>query len=112
MQLLVDLFGYLSIVLHGLTIVGQAVTLGSVLFLVFLARPHAWMMGDGGVAVIGDTTRIARWAALGLVVGESIVIAMQTAVLTSTTGIGLGDALGADFAIAGLAKIGATVLQT
>ena len=37
MQLLVDLFGYLSIVLHGLTIVGQAVTLGSVLFLVFLA---------------------------------------------------------------------------
>ena len=109
MQLLVDLFGYLSIVLHGLTIVGQAVTLGSVLFLVFLARPHAWMMGDGGVAVIGDTTRIARWAALGLVVGESIVIGMQTAVLTSTTGIGLGDALGADFAIAGLAKIGATM---
>ena len=109
MQLLVDLFGYLSIVLHGLTIVGQAVTLGSVLFLVFLARPHAWMMGDGGAVVIADTTRIARWAALGLVVGESIVIAMQTAVLTSTTGIGLADALGADFAIAGLAKIAATL---
>ncbi len=110
MSLLVDVFGYLSIVLHGLTIVGQSVALGSVLFLVLLARPRAWLMGDIGVAVIADTTRIARWAALGLVLGEALTIAMQLAVLTSTTGLGLENALGASFAIAGLAKIGATLL--
>jgi hypothetical protein len=42
MELLVDLFGYLSIVVHGLTILSQSVALGGVLFLVLLAWPlHA-----------------------------------------------------------------------
>ena len=67
MQFLVDLFGYLSIILHGATIVGQATSVGSVLFLVFLARPRAWMIGATGAAVITDTVRIARWALVGLI---------------------------------------------
>ena len=110
MQLLVDLFGFLSIIMHGLTIVGQAMALGSVLFLVFLVRPYAWMMGAVGAAVNADTVRIARWSACGLILSEVISLAMQLAVLTTTTGSGLVDALGAEFAIAGLAKIAATVL--
>ena len=61
MQLLVDLFGFLSIIMHGLTIVGQAMALGSVLFLVFLVRPNAWMMGAVGTNVASDTLRIARF---------------------------------------------------
>ncbi len=50
MSLLVDLFGYLSIVLHGLTILAQSMALGGVLFLVLLARPFApddWPEGAG-----------------------------------------------------------------
>lgn len=105
MQLLVDVFGYLSIILHGVTIVGQATALGSVLFLVFLARPQAWMIGHTGNAVIADTLRIARCALLALVVGEVTATAMQLAVLVSTTGLDLRDAIGADFAIAGAIKI-------
>ncbi len=105
MQLLVDVFGYLSIILHGVTIVGQAIALGSVLFLVFLARPSAWMIGAAGEAVISDTVRIARWALVGLVASETIATAMQLAVLTNTTGLDLSNAIGADFAIAGAIKI-------
>jgi len=105
MQLLVDLFGYLSIILHGATIVGQATAVGSVLFLVFLARPRAWMIGTTGDAVITDTVRIARWALLGLIVGELATTLMQLAMLVSTTGLEPADALGADFAVAGLIKI-------
>ena len=54
MALLVDLFGYLSIVIHGLTIVAQSMMLGGVIFLVFLAfllsknRPG---QGPGGGAM-------------------------------------------------------------
>ncbi len=105
MQLLVDVFGYLSIILHGVTIVGQAIALGSVLFVVFLARPSAWMIGAAGEAVISDTVRIARWALVGLVASETIATAMQLAVLTNTTGLDLSNAIGADFAIAGAIKI-------
>ncbi|MGC1547009.1 MAG: copper resistance protein, partial [Rhodanobacter sp.] len=39
MGLLVDIFGYLSIILHGLVIVAQSMTLGGALFLIFLLRP-------------------------------------------------------------------------
>ena len=41
MELLVDLFGYLSIIFHGITLASQSVALGSALFLVFLAQPRA-----------------------------------------------------------------------
>ena len=109
MQLLVDVFGYLSIILHGVTIVGQATALGTVLFLVFLARPQAWMIGATGDAVITDTVRIARWAILALVTSEAIATSMQLAVLVTTTGLDIGEAVGAHFAIAGMIKIAAAL---
>ena len=37
MSLLIDLFGYLSVVIHGLTITAQSMTLGGVLFLALVA---------------------------------------------------------------------------
>jgi putative copper resistance protein D len=64
MDLLVDLFGYLSIVVHGLTILSQSMALGGVLFLVLLARPLAPRLGRTGIA--DDTARIAGYAALAL----------------------------------------------
>src|SRR5258706_256180 len=71
MSLLVDLFGYLSIIIHGLTIVAQSMTLGGVFFLVFLARPQARLVGPAGDAILHDTVRIAAYAALGLILCEA-----------------------------------------
>ena len=51
MDLLVDLFGYLSIIVHGLTILSQSMALGGVLYLVFLARPLAARLGQGPASV-------------------------------------------------------------
>ena len=45
MSLLIDLFGYLSIILHGLTIIAQSTALGGVFFIAFLARPFATRLG-------------------------------------------------------------------
>ena len=41
MELLIDLFGYLSIIVHGLTILAQSMALGGVLFLVLLVATAA-----------------------------------------------------------------------
>jgi len=41
MALLIDLFGYLSVILHWLTIVAQSMALGGILFPLFLADPFA-----------------------------------------------------------------------
>ncbi len=108
MSLLVDLFGYLSIVIHGLTIVAQSMMLGGALFLIVLARPLRAIAA--GPAIARDTARIAAWAALGLIGCEAATLALQSAVLMQTVGLSLGEVLGANFAISSLIKIGAAAV--
>jgi len=105
MELLVDLFGYLSIIVHGLTIVSQSMALGGTLFLVFLARSLGSRLDRFGIAA--GTARIAGYAALALLLCEAAAVALQTAVLMETVGLGLRNVLGADFAVAGLVKTAA-----
>ncbi|HYZ61064.1 MAG TPA: copper resistance protein, partial [Acetobacteraceae bacterium] len=110
MSLLIDLFGYLSIVLHGLVIVAQSMALGGVFFLVFLARPFAGELREGA-ELARRTARLAAWGAVGLVVGEALTVAMQSAVLMETLDLPVQGVLGAEFAVAGLVKMaGAAVL--
>jgi putative copper resistance protein D len=104
MELLVDLFGYLSIVVHGVTILSQSMALGGVLFLVLLARPLN--LPD----IAAGTARIAGYAAIALLLSEVATVALQTAVLVDTVDLSIRDALTADFAIAGLIKALAAAL--
>jgi len=106
-SLLIDLFGYLTIIIHGLTIVAQSMALGGVLFLIFLALPLAHSIGP---RVAADTARIAAWSALALIVCEASTVAMQAAVLTSTVDLSLPEALGASSAMAGLVKMASGAL--
>lgn len=105
MELLVDLFGYLSVVLHGVTLAAQSTALGGALFLAFLAQPRAWMLGATGARIAEGTARLAGWAAIAMAVAEAGAIAMPGALLADTLGISLADALGAQFALAGIARI-------
>lgn len=103
MALLIDLFGYLSVLLHGLTIVAQSMALGGAVFLVSLARPLAPRIPDGD-GLARRIARLAGWAALALVLCEAGKLLMQGAVLEETLGLGAAGVAGASFAVAGLAK--------
>jgi putative copper resistance protein D len=105
MSLLVDLFGYLSIIIHGFTIVAQSMAIGGVLFLVFLSAPLSKALGLAGPRILADTARIAAWAAIGLMVAEAATVALQAAILVGTVDLSLLDALGASSAVAGMIKI-------
>ena len=109
MVLLIDLFGYLSIVLHGLTIAAQSAMLGGVLFLVLLARPLAADLGKEAGAIQAGVARIAAWSAVALILCEATALAMQTAVLSDTVGLTVGQVAGASFFGAGLVKIAASL---
>lgn len=109
MALLIDLFGYLSVIVHGLVILTQSVALGSVFFLVFLARPFAAELGPEGPPLAARIAAVAAWAALGLLASEGAYIAMQVAVIGATTGLPPAGILGADFAVAGLVKCAAAL---
>lgn len=105
MELLVDLFGYLSIVLHGATILAQSVAVGGVFFWAVAARPLAHRLPETGSTIIAGTGRIAGIGALALIATELVSIALQTAVLVDTVGLGWAEVLSAGFALAGQAKI-------
>src|SRR5271168_3494546 len=107
MNLLVDLFGYLAIILHGLAIVSQSMALGGTFFLVLAARPFAATLGP---EIVRRTARIAEVSALAVVLVEALNIALQTAVLTTTVDISVPDALTADFAVAGVLKAVAAII--
>jgi copper resistance protein D len=107
MDLLVDLFGYLSIIVHGLTILSQSMAAGGAVFLVLLARPLAPSLGLAGQRIVAGTARIAGYAAIALVVCEAATLALQAAVLMDTVDLTLRQVLTAEFAIAGLVKTAA-----
>ncbi len=110
MTLLIDLFGYLSIVIHGLTIAAQSVTVGAVLFLALLLHPLVANLGSVGQRIERICIAIAAWSALGLVLCEAITVALQSAVLIGTVDLSLVDALHANFAIAGIIKATAAAI--
>jgi copper resistance protein D len=108
--LLLDLFGYLSILVHGFTIVSQTVAIGSVLFIALLLRPLAPRLGAIGQNIERTCAAIAGWSAMGLVLCEVITIALQGAVLIGTVDLSLSEVLTASFAIAGIIKASAAAL--
>ena len=109
MSLLVDLFGYLEIILHGLVILSQSMALGGILFLVLLARPFAREL-PGGEAIARRTRTVAGWAALALVLCEGLTLGLQASVLIDTVDLSLLNVMGAAFAQAGLVKCAAALL--
>jgi putative copper resistance protein D len=102
--LLVDIFGYLSVILHGLVIVAQSMTLGGLLFLVFLLHPFAPRLAQGE-ALEQRVVRLTRWSAWGLLLAELATTALQVAVLMSTVDLPFGNVMQASFAVAGSIKL-------
>jgi putative copper resistance protein D len=102
MDLLIDVFGYTSVVLRGLTIIAQSVAIGGILFLVLLARPLMMELGYAGERVLGTTARVAAYAAVGLTVCEGASVALQATMLADTIKLGFTDSIGTDSAGAGI----------
>ncbi|PXV60356.1 putative copper resistance protein D [Dyella jiangningensis] len=104
MALLVDIFGYLSVILHGLVIVAQSMTLGGLLFLVFLLHPLSSRLTQGD-ELERRVVRLTRWSAWGLLLAELATTALQVSVLMSTVDLPFGNVMQASFAVAGSVKI-------
>ncbi len=109
MALLIDLFGYLSVILHALTITAQSLAIGGVLFLVFLVRPLAWLLGDASEAMRRDTVRIIAWSALGLVLCDAATVALQGSLLVATVDLTPVQVADANFVVAAAIKIAAVL---
>ena len=95
MALLLDIFGYLSVVLRGAVLAAQALLLGGVIFVLAMKN-----LLDP--AVCARCSRLLGWSAMAFAAAELTFVLLQAAVLSGTLEIPLGDVLTADFARADL----------
>jgi putative copper resistance protein D len=112
MALLLDIFGFLSVVLRGLVLTAQSLTIGGIVFLALLAYPLRRALGVSGEAVCRRCCRLLLWSASAFAVVELAFVLLECVVLAGTVGISLAEALGAAFACFGLIAAAAAALTT
>src|SRR5205085_9041966 len=96
MSLLIDLFGYLSVLLQGFDMVAQAVLIGSALFLLFEAGVLA-PAGNVTAAFLQGADRVLALAALAAALAVLAGLALNEAVLMGSLSLNFTDTLDADF---------------
>ena len=106
MATLLDIFGFLSVVIRGVVLVTQSFMVGGIAFLL-LTRGPTGELGSEAELVEIRVRRFLLGSALAFTTGELAFVAVQCAVLMGTVDIGLADVLSADFSLAGLALAGA-----
>lgn len=113
MELLIDVFGYLSVILAGIEVTAQSLLVGGVVFLLLVAKPLAEQLGENGGKIVERSRWMIFWSACALAVVVLAKLAIEVAILTDTTGISLLESLGAQSALANLTMVvlAVTVIQ-
>lgn len=95
MQLFVDIYGFLSVVLRGVILAAQSFTVGGVAFLALLAAPLATQLGAAGERLTRRSLRLVFWSACALVAAEALAAASLAVMLVGTLDISIAEAASA-----------------
>jgi putative copper export protein len=109
MALLLDIFGFLSVILRGVVLTAQSLTIGGIVFLALLLDPLTPRLGSDGAAARRRCHALLRWSAVVLAGVELVFVLTEASVLAGTIDISLADALGADFARLGIVAMAASL---
>lgn len=108
MQQLVDLFGFLSVVLRAGTLVFQSLLLGGIVFVLWIARGAPGNPESIEKMQSGSWT-LLRFSTIGLIVMQALYLYVNSAVLMTTAEIGFRAVLGANFFLSGSIVLAAAV---
>lgn len=97
MTQLLDVFGYLSVLLRGGALAASALLLGGIVFV-------SWACPVTKEA-LGSCRRLLCWSAAAVAAVETSCLATGTAVLQATAGLPLREAAGANYFLAGMAAV-------
>jgi putative copper resistance protein D len=109
MALLLDLFGFLSVVLRGLALAAQSLTVGGVAFLLLLAGPLAGELGSTGKVIIKRSRLLLGFSAVGLAIVVAISVTIEGTILADTVGLTMSETIGAAFVVSAVAVIAAAL---
>jgi copper resistance protein D len=97
MAQLLQIFGFLSVLLRGATLTFQSLTIGGIVFLVFVAGPMKISADQLEQAAL----RWIRRAAVALAVAQAAVVVSSCLLLMQSAGMSFGEVSGANFVVAG-----------
>lgn len=110
MAFLLDIFGFLSVLLSGFTSSAQSFYVGSIGFLFLIALPFEGELGPIGARVISGARRIALSCVATMFAFLAASLWAHTAVLAGTTDGDYLNALGGSYATAQLVRLGAAII--
>ena len=108
MDLLLDIFGFASVLLSGAVRTAQCLVLGGIAFIACIAVPLERPTGEG--RLLPRTLRLTRIFAWALLVTVTLALALQVTILVGTEEITIAEALGGDFAVAQIVRIIGAIL--
>jgi putative copper resistance protein D len=100
MTQLLDIFGFLSVLLRGFSLAFEALTIGGVIFISL----NAYQLAETGV--VRAVVRWVRCSALLLLATQTSLVAANSAILLGSTDLKLVDVIGAGFWRAALSIVG------
>jgi len=95
---LLGLFGLLVVVLRAAILSFQTIAVGGITFLLVVARVPRF----GQESWLHPATQLIRWSALALALAQVSFVVGNTLILTSSAGLSIGEALGANYVVAGV----------
>ncbi len=109
MDLLLDIFGFASVLLSGVVRTAQCLNLGGIGFMTFIALPLDTRTVDS--PVLPSTVHLTRMFAWALLISVTVMLGLQVTILMGTEEITIGEALGGAFAVAHMVRIAAAILM-
>src|SRR5262245_34001223 len=100
---LLGLFGFVLILVRAAILCCQTVAVGGIVFLLVVARTSQF----GEERWRHRAIQLVGWSALALAFAQVAFVISNTLILTSSAGLSIGDALGANYVIAGVLAIAA-----
>ena len=102
---LLGIFGFLVVLLRAATLCFQTTLAGGVIFLSFVASNESLRPEE----LTRPAWKFIRWSGAGLALCQIAFLVVNSLVLGNSTNISVGEMLGANFAIAGIVAIAASL---
>ncbi len=102
---LLEIFGFVAVVLHGLALVAQTLLIGSVAFVLFVIPHGARDVAPDAPAIVAGSARVVQAAALATAIVVAAATGLNALVLAASLGAGFGEVAGANFVVAGAAGV-------
>src|SRR5262245_16612296 len=93
----IELFGFLSVLLRAITLAFQSLTIGGIIFGLWVVRPLLSGYPLPGKKLLQSCRQRIIWFALCLVIAQTLLVTANSAVLMATAELRLTDIIGANF---------------